>query len=103
MSQMILDVQAFLETGGGVLNFIGLITIVMWTLMLERFYYFYRVFPGVAEGVQRDWQARDEALVSLARLTTDGALAGDKFCDGLHGGTAAPRLVASGGAVGAAP
>ena len=58
MSQMILDVQAFLETGGGVLNFIGLITIVMWTLMLERFYYFYRVFPGVAEGVQRDWQAR---------------------------------------------
>jgi biopolymer transport protein ExbB len=60
MSQMILDVQAFLETGGGVLNFIGLITIVMWTLMLERFYYFYRVFPGVAEGVQRDWQARDD-------------------------------------------
>ena len=60
MSQKILDVQAFLETGGGVLNFIGLITIVMWTLMLERFYYFYRVFPGVAEGVQRDWQARDD-------------------------------------------
>ena len=60
MSQMILDVQAFLETGGGVLNFIGLITIVMWTLMLERFYSFYRVFPGVAEGVQRDWQARDD-------------------------------------------
>jgi len=60
MSQMILDVQAILETGGGVLNFIGLITIVMWTLMLERFYYFYRVFPGVAEGVQRDWQARDD-------------------------------------------
>ena len=60
MSQMILDVQAFLETGGGVLNFIGLITIVMWTLMLERFYYFYRVFPGVAEGVQRDWQARED-------------------------------------------
>jgi len=60
MSQMILDVQAFLETGGGVLNFIGLITIVMWTLMLERFYYFYKVFPGVAEGVQRDWQARDD-------------------------------------------
>lgn len=29
-----------------------------------------------------DWQARDEALVSLARLTTDGALAGDKFRDG---------------------
>lgn len=60
MSQMILDVQAFLETGGSVLNFIGVVTVVMWTLMLERFYYFYRVFPQVADGVQRDWQARDD-------------------------------------------
>jgi biopolymer transport protein ExbB len=58
MSQMILDVQAFLETGGGVLNVIGVVTVVMWTLMLERFYYFYRVFPGVADGVQRNWQDR---------------------------------------------
>ena len=60
MSQMILDVQAFLETGGGVLNFIGLVTVVMWTLMLERFYYFYRVFPGVADGVQREWEVRED-------------------------------------------
>jgi biopolymer transport protein ExbB len=60
MSQMILDVQAFLETGGDVLNFIGLVTLVMWTLMLERFYYFYRVFPQVAEGVQREWEAQED-------------------------------------------
>lgn len=60
MSQMILDVQAFLETGGGVLNFIGFITIVMWTLMLERFWYFYRVFPGVAQAVQDEWQQRTD-------------------------------------------
>jgi biopolymer transport protein ExbB len=60
MSQMILDVQAFLETGGDVLNFIALVTLVMWTLMLERFYYFYRVFPQVAEGVQREWQAQED-------------------------------------------
>ncbi len=60
MGQMILDVQAFLETGGVVLNFIGAVTVVMWTLMLERFYYFYRVFPQVADEVQRDWQARSD-------------------------------------------
>ncbi len=58
MSQMILDVQAFLETGGGVLYFIGLVTLVMWTLMLERFYFFYRVFPGIADRVQQEWQNR---------------------------------------------
>ncbi|MGB0617975.1 MAG: MotA/TolQ/ExbB proton channel family protein [Myxococcota bacterium] len=60
MSQMILDVQAFLETGGGVLNFIGMVTIVMWTLMLERFYYFYAVFPKVAESAQQEWQKRED-------------------------------------------
>ncbi len=60
MSEMILEVQAFLETGGGVLNFIGWVTIVMWTLMLERFYYFYRVFPRVADDVEKEWGARSE-------------------------------------------
>jgi biopolymer transport protein ExbB len=60
LSQMILDVQAFLETGGGVLNVIGLVTIVMWTLMLERFWYFYRVFPRVADDIQQEWNQRDD-------------------------------------------
>jgi len=60
MGQMILDVQAFLETGGGVLLFIGGVTVVMWTLMLERFYYFYRIFPGAADEVQRKWDARED-------------------------------------------
>ncbi len=60
MGQMILDVQAFLETGGGVLDVIGVVTVVMWTLILERFYYFYRIFPNVADRVQRDWQARED-------------------------------------------
>ena len=60
MGQMILDVQAFLETGGPVLNFIGFVTILMWTLMLERFWYYYRVFPGVADRAQNEWQSRED-------------------------------------------
>ncbi|MFK7897144.1 MAG: MotA/TolQ/ExbB proton channel family protein [Myxococcota bacterium] len=60
MSQMILEVQAFLETGGSVLNVIGIVTIVMWTLMLERFYYYYRVFPNVAEDVEKKWSERGD-------------------------------------------
>ena len=86
MSQMILDVQAFLETGGGVLNFIGLVTVVMWTLMLERFWFFYRVFPGVAEDVQQRWRARSDPsswdahqvrrlLVSQLRMQLEDGLA----------------------------
>jgi biopolymer transport protein ExbB len=47
-----------LETGGGVLLVIGVVTVIMWTLMLERFYYFSRLFPGAADAVQTQWDAR---------------------------------------------
>ncbi len=60
MGQMILEVQAFLETGGGVLLVIGGVTIVMWTLLLERFYFFYNLFPAAADEVQRKWDARQD-------------------------------------------
>jgi len=60
MGQMILEVQAFLETGGDVLLVIGAVTVVMWTLMLERFYYFYQVFPSAADDVQQKWDSRTD-------------------------------------------
>lgn len=60
MSQIILDVQTFLDTGGGVLLAIGAVLVMMWTLMLERFYYFYFVFPGIADKTQREWAARPD-------------------------------------------
>ena len=60
MSQMVLEVQAFLETGGNVLLVIGGVTIVMWTLMLERFYYFYQIFPSAADEVQAKWASRSD-------------------------------------------
>jgi biopolymer transport protein ExbB len=58
MGQMILEVQAFLETGGQVLLVIGGVTLIMWTLMIERFYYFYQVFPSAADFVQQKWEDR---------------------------------------------
>ena len=60
MNVMILDVQAFLETGGGVLLVIGVVTVIMWTLMLERMYFFSRLFPGAADAVQMQWEARED-------------------------------------------
>ncbi len=60
MGQMILEVQSFLETGGDVLLVIGCVTVVMWTLMLERFYYFYQVFPSAADAVQKKWDSRSD-------------------------------------------
>ena len=60
MSQMILEVQSFLETGGDVLLVIGGVTIFMWTLMLERLYYFYQIFPSAADVVQQKWEDRTD-------------------------------------------
>jgi biopolymer transport protein ExbB len=53
-------VRDFLETGGQVLLFIGVTTLVMWTLMLERAWYFWRVQPGEAARVQEIWDSRDD-------------------------------------------
>ena len=58
MDQIILDVQTFIDTGGWVLIAIGIVLVLMWTLMIERFYYIFWVFPGVAEKAQKEWNAR---------------------------------------------
>ena len=42
-------VRDFVETGGDVLVVIAFVTFVMWTLLIERFWYFRLVQPGRAE------------------------------------------------------
>jgi len=51
-------VRAFLERGGDVLLVIGAVTFLMWTLMLERFWYFKMVHPKEVQRVFQVWQAR---------------------------------------------
>ena len=53
-------VRDFLETGGDVLLVIGFVTLAMWTLLLERFWYFWRVQPGQARRAHEDWNARSD-------------------------------------------
>jgi biopolymer transport protein ExbB len=53
-------VQDFLERGGNVLYLIMGVTFFMWALILERQWYFRRVFPREAQGVLDIWRAREE-------------------------------------------
>jgi biopolymer transport protein ExbB len=53
-------VRDFIETGGEVLLLIALVTLAMWTLMLERFWYFRLVHPGEADRIQRIWNDRTD-------------------------------------------
>lgn len=51
-------VRAFLERGGNVLLVIGGVTFLLWTLMLERLWYFWRLQPREVKRVQEIWEAR---------------------------------------------
>jgi len=53
-------VREFVERGGGVLLVIGAVLLMMWTLMLERIWYFRYVQPGRANQVLAEWRGRDD-------------------------------------------
>jgi biopolymer transport protein ExbB len=58
--EVVAAVRDFMETGGPVLQWIGLATLVMWTLMLERIWYFRRVHPHEAKRVVDAWESRTD-------------------------------------------
>ena len=51
-------VREFVERGGDVLFVIAFVTAVMWTLMIERFWYFRRGHKRERERVQEIWTSR---------------------------------------------
>ena len=51
-------VRAFIERGGNVLLVIALVTAVMWTLILERFWYFRMGYRREETHTQAIWDAR---------------------------------------------
>lgn len=76
------SLRQFMETGGGVLIWIMGVTFVMWTLIVERFWYFTFTFPSARRRTVSAWENRADhqswqahqirsALVSEIRLETD--------------------------------
>jgi biopolymer transport protein ExbB len=53
-------VRAFIEQGGNVLLVIAFVTAVMWTLILERFWFFRFGFRPEAEKIQTYWNSRTD-------------------------------------------
>ena len=46
----------FFEKGGGVVLFIGLLIILMWSFILERFWYFKYIHSDVENDIQNSWR-----------------------------------------------
>ena len=57
------DFLTFFETGGEVLVIIFCSTLLMWTLILERYWYYYRIFPAEVEHAVESWETRKERTV----------------------------------------
>lgn len=52
------SIRDFFEAGGDVLWAILLVTTLMWTFIIERFWFIYKVLPGQIVAVAKDWDDR---------------------------------------------
>ncbi|MDX1454287.1 MAG: MotA/TolQ/ExbB proton channel family protein [Gammaproteobacteria bacterium] len=53
-------IRDFFEAGGDVLWIVLFITILMWTFIIERLWYYRAIHPGRIEKTIRDWQSRED-------------------------------------------
>ena len=61
------SIRDFLELGGDVLYGIMATVFLMWTFILERLWYFYRVHPGEKHKILTDWETRADTSSWYAR------------------------------------
>ncbi len=65
------SIREFIELGGDVLWAIMLVVLLMWTLILERIWYFYKVYPGERKLVVSDWDNRSDTTSWFAKGIRD--------------------------------
>ena len=68
------SIRDFMELGGDVLWAIMFVSFMMWTLILERLWYFYRVHPGKKQHIVEDWECRADTQSWYARRIRDGLI-----------------------------
>ncbi len=60
LQELFATVSSFIDTGGNVLWFIAAALIAMWTLIIERLWYFSRTYPKQARLLIAKWDARED-------------------------------------------
>ncbi|MGD2129847.1 MAG: MotA/TolQ/ExbB proton channel family protein [Lysobacterales bacterium] len=66
------SIRNFMELGGDVLWAIMLVLFLMWTLILERIWYMYRVYPARRSAVLSRWENRGDTTSWYARQIRQG-------------------------------
>ncbi len=65
-------IRDFLELGGDVLWAIMAVLLLMWTLILERLWYLYRVHPRRRRAIVETWRSRADTTSWFARRIREG-------------------------------
>lgn len=60
-------IRDFFEAGGDVLYGILFVTILMWTFIIERLWFFFLVLPGRVKQVKASWDSRSDTSSWYAR------------------------------------
>lgn len=68
-------IQALIERGGVVLVAIVLMSILMWALIIERYWYLYRIHPSRMNHSVKLWQQRNDRSSWWARQIRAGLIA----------------------------
>lgn len=61
------SLKDFFESGGQVLWFILVVAVVLWTLIIERYWYIYFTYPSYARSLQERWGKRQDKHSWYAR------------------------------------
>jgi biopolymer transport protein ExbB len=68
------SIREFMELGGDVLWAIMFVLFLMWTFILERVWYIYRVYPARKRVVVEKWETRPDTSSWYARKIRDGLI-----------------------------
>lgn len=69
------QIELLLERGGGVLWVILVASILMWVLIIERYYFMVVVYPAQLQSLLADWQQRRERHSWYAQRIREGMIA----------------------------
>lgn len=72
--EAIASIRDFMTLGGDVLWAIMVVLFLMWTFILERIWYLYKVFPDKRKSVVNIWETRSDTSSWYARQVRDGLI-----------------------------
>jgi biopolymer transport protein ExbB len=66
------SIRGFIELGGNVLWAIMFVLFLMWTFILERLWFFYRIHPARKRAILKGWESRSDTTSWYARRIREG-------------------------------